>query len=123
MSTLTERSNIIALVGQAIADGARQNRACEAISLSERTVQRWQRDQSQGDQRPLRVQEPKNALSAQERQAVLAVPSLMPSVTFAPTRSSRAWPTKGATWPLNLKKQFRPEVLVVLMEAKVVMGG
>ena len=73
MSTLTERSNIIALVGQAIADGARQNRACEAISLSERTVQRWQRDQSRGDQRPIRVQAPKNALSVRERLAVLAV--------------------------------------------------
>ena len=73
MSTLTARSNIIALVGQAIEDGARQDRACEVISLSERTLQRWQRDQSRGDQRPLRVQEPKNALSAQERQAVLAV--------------------------------------------------
>lgn len=73
MSTLTERSNIIALVGQAIKDGARQDRACEVISLSERTLQRWQRDQSRGDQRPIRVQEPKNALSAQERQAVLAV--------------------------------------------------
>ena len=73
MSTLTERSNIIALVGQAIEDGARQDRACEVISLSERTLQRWQRYQSRGDQRPIRVQEPKNALSAQERQAVLAV--------------------------------------------------
>lgn len=73
MSTLTARSNIIALVGQAIQDGARQDRACEVISLSERTLQRWQRDQSRGDQRPIRVQEPKNALSAQERQAVLAV--------------------------------------------------
>ena len=73
MSTLTERSNIIALVGQAIADGARQDRACEVISLSERTLQRWQRDQSRGDLRPVRVQQPKNALSAQERQAVLAV--------------------------------------------------
>jgi transposase InsO family protein len=73
MSTLTERSNIIALVGQAIEDGARQDRACDVISLSERTLQRWQRDQSRGDQRPIRVHEPKNALSAQERQAVLAV--------------------------------------------------
>ena len=73
MSTLTERSNIIALVGQAIEDGARQDRACEVISLSERTLQRWQRDQSRGDQRPIRVQEPKHALSAQERRAVLAV--------------------------------------------------
>jgi putative transposase len=73
MSTLTERSRIIALVGQAIEGGARQDRACGAISLSERTLQRWQRDQSPGDQRPIRVQAPKNALSAQERQAVLAV--------------------------------------------------
>jgi transposase InsO family protein len=73
MSTLTERSNIIALVGQAIEGGARQDRACVAIALSERTLQRWQRDQSRADQRPIRVQEPKNALSAQERQAVLAV--------------------------------------------------
>jgi transposase InsO family protein len=73
MSTLTARSNIIALVGQAIQDGARQDRACEVISLSERTLQRWQRDQSRGDQRPIRLQEPKNALSAQERQTVLAV--------------------------------------------------
>jgi putative transposase len=73
MSTLTERSRIIALVGQALEDGARQDRACGAISLSERTLQRWQRGQSRGDQRPIRVQAPKNALSAQERQAVLAV--------------------------------------------------
>ena len=73
MSPLTERCNIIALVRQAIEGGARQDRACGAISLSERTLQRWQRDQSRGDQRPTRVQEPKNALSAQERRAVLAV--------------------------------------------------
>ena len=73
MSTLTERSNIIALVSQAIEDGARQDRACEVISLSERTLQRWRHDQSRGDQRHIRVQEPKNALSAQEREAVLAV--------------------------------------------------
>ena len=73
MSTLTERSNIINLVGQAIEGGARQDRACGAISLSERTLQRWQRDQSRGDQRPIRVQEPKNALSERERLAVLTV--------------------------------------------------
>ncbi len=39
MSTLTACSNIIALVGQAIEDGARQDRACKVISLSERTLQ------------------------------------------------------------------------------------
>ena len=73
MSPLAERGNLIALVGEAISAGARQSRACEAISLSERTVRRWQRDSLQGDRRPTRVQAPKNALSVLERLAVLAV--------------------------------------------------
>jgi hypothetical protein len=100
MSTLTERSNIIALVDQAIQGGARQDRACRAISLSERTLQRWQRDQSRGDQRPIRLQEPKNALSAQQRQAV-QWPSQRSSAICAPARSFPAWPTRGSTSPLK----------------------
>ena len=59
MTTLTQRSQVITLVSDAIAAGARQDRACGAISLSERTLQRWQRDQCRGDQRPMRVQVPK----------------------------------------------------------------
>lgn len=73
MTALTERSQVIGLVGDAIAAGARQERACGAICLSERTLQRWQRDQSRGDQRPTRVQAPMNRLSGPERQALLAV--------------------------------------------------
>jgi putative transposase len=73
MTSLTERSQVIGLVADAIAAGARQQQACGAISLSERTLQRWQRDQSQGDQRPTRVQTPKNQLSEPERQSLLAV--------------------------------------------------
>ena len=44
MTTLPQRSEIIALVSDAIESGARQDRACAAICLSERTLQRWQRD-------------------------------------------------------------------------------
>jgi len=73
MTALTERGHVISLVAEAIAAGARQGRACAAISLSERTMQRWQRDQSRGDQRPLRVQEPKNSLSELERKRLLTV--------------------------------------------------
>ena len=73
MTTLTQRSQVITLVNDATAAGARQDRACGAISLSERTLQRWQRDQCRGDQRPLRVQALKNRLSAAERQALLAI--------------------------------------------------
>lgn len=72
MTSLSERSQIIALVTQAIHAGARQTRACAAISMSERTLQRWQRD-TRGDQRPARIQYPKNALTPRERQSILAV--------------------------------------------------
>ena len=73
MTTLTERRQVITLVSAAITAGARQDRACGAICLSERTLQRWQRSQSRGDQRPMRVQASRNRLSALERQQVLAV--------------------------------------------------
>lgn len=73
MTTLAERSQVITLVSAAMTAGARQDRACAAISLSERTLQRWQRDQLRGDQRPMRVQAPRNRLSALERQQVLTV--------------------------------------------------
>jgi transposase InsO family protein len=73
MTSLAERSQLIVLLTEAIAAGARQDRACAAISLSERTLQRWQRDERCGDQRPLRVQVPANRLSVLERQRVLVV--------------------------------------------------
>jgi putative transposase len=73
MTSLTERGQIMALVSEAIAAGARQDRACAAIYLSCRTLQRWQRDQSRGDQRPVRLQAPKSKLAPLERERLLAV--------------------------------------------------
>jgi len=67
MTALAERGQVITLVAEAVAAGARQGPACAAISLSERTIQRWQLDQLRGDQRPMRVQEAKNRLSELER--------------------------------------------------------
>ena len=77
MTSLTERNNIISLVADSIAAGARQRQCCTVIELSERTLQRWQRDAqgeiALGDQRPARVQTPKNALTPEERQQILTV--------------------------------------------------
>ena len=73
MTSLAERGQIILLVAAAVASGARQARACSVISLSPRTLQRWQRDPVCGDQRPDRVQEPKNRLSELERKRLLSV--------------------------------------------------
>ena len=65
MTGLPERLAVIALVAEAVGAGARQDKACAVISLSERTLQRWQRDASCGDRRPARVHTPNNRLSAQ----------------------------------------------------------
>lgn len=74
MTSVPERDQIMVLVAAAIVSGARQARACHAISLSERTLQRWQGDQARaGDLRPLRVQDPKNKLTMLERQRILTV--------------------------------------------------
>ena len=86
MTTLAQRSHIITLVSDATAAGTRKDRACGAISLSERTLQRWQLDPARGDQRPLRVQAPKNRLSATERQAILAVANCDEFAHLAPSQ-------------------------------------
>lgn len=73
MTSLAERGQIIVLVQEAMASGARQDRACTVINLNERSLQRWQLDMSRGDQRPTRTQTPGNRLSAREREQLLTV--------------------------------------------------
>jgi putative transposase len=75
MTALPERDQVMAMVAEAIVAGARQERACEVISLSERTLQRWQNDQDEGacDRRPARIQTPKNKLDELERRRLLAI--------------------------------------------------
>lgn len=75
MTSILERDQVMALVAEAISTGARQERACKVISLSERTLQRWQNDRASGngDRRPTRVQAPRNRLSEIERQRLLSI--------------------------------------------------
>jgi transposase InsO family protein len=74
MTSLSERARVMALVSEAVVAGARQDRACNVVELSERTLQRWQGDQAAGgDRRPARIQRPGNQLSMHERERVLAI--------------------------------------------------
>ena len=73
MTSLTARSSIMNLVDEAMAAGACQGRACEAIGMSERTLQRWRRAPLVADRRSARVQQPVNKLSELERQRILTI--------------------------------------------------
>jgi transposase InsO family protein len=65
------RREIRQLVAEAVAAGARRFMALKVVGLSARCLQRWRDDDV--DRRKTRVQTPRNALSDEERQAVLAV--------------------------------------------------
>ena len=105
MTTITVRNQVIASINESIASGARQDRACAAISLSVRTLQRWQTDArhevQRGNQRPERIQTPKNRLSVPECQQLLAVACQTNLPIYRPARSSRGWPIKAVIPPLN----------------------
>lgn len=66
-----ERREIIALIEEARAAGARQSEACQLLGISAKTYQRWNSPGNVGDARQTVVREPHNKLSSLERQRLL----------------------------------------------------
>ena len=76
-----DRKNILQLVGEAVASGCSQHRACDAFNLEERTLQRWQKNTTDGRHGPLTV--PANKLTNKERDLVIKT-SVRPEFAHAP---------------------------------------
>jgi putative transposase len=68
-----DRANIITLIEQAQATGARQSRACEVIGLSARTLQRWRYPDNVQDGRQIATHNPPNQLTEMERQRIVEI--------------------------------------------------
>lgn len=64
-----DRQNILLLVTEAITSGCSQHRACDAFNLEERTLQRWQKNVTDGRHGPLTA--PANKLTNVERALVI----------------------------------------------------
>ena len=88
LTTLTDRQKHAQLISQAIASGARQDKACEVIGLSTRTLQRWHVEGVIGeDKRPIATRpEPLNKLSDEERQAVIDVCNMEEFASLPPSQ-------------------------------------
>ncbi len=72
MTSPSDRQCLNALIDEALAGGARLQRACALLGLTPRTLQRWR--QASADRRPQALRPvPPNALSETERAQVLAV--------------------------------------------------
>jgi len=74
MISTQDRRDAVALIDEAVAAGARKAKACAALGLSVRTVQRWTREGGVSEDRRPSAQRPTppNALSPHERAAVRA---------------------------------------------------
>jgi hypothetical protein len=75
LTSLVDRQKHAQWVCTAVALGARQDKACDVIGLSTRTLQRWRIEGEIGaDKRPTATRpEPRNKLSKAERHAVIDV--------------------------------------------------
>lgn len=68
-----ERDEIIVLIDQARAAGARQSEACSMVGISAKTYQRWTRTEQMKGRRLEPTHKPGNKLSEWERQQLLKV--------------------------------------------------
>jgi len=73
MISVLDRSKAITLIQTAVTNGAREERACEELGISRRTLQRWRNNLTPlEDQRPVVKRPiPKNKLSEDERETIV----------------------------------------------------
>lgn len=72
MTSPSDREKLMTSVAESLKGGARKSKACAAINLQLRTLQRWEK-QPIGDKRSLIVKEPANKLTSAERNEILRV--------------------------------------------------
>ena len=71
--TVSDRSQVLALVADAVAQGSRQHMACETVGVNARTLQRWQRPETAEDGRRGPRTAPRHTLSCAERDQMVAI--------------------------------------------------
>ena len=71
--TVSERREVLALVTDAVAQGARQHTACEMVGVAARTLQRWQHPETAEDGRRGPHTAPRHTLSPGERAQMVAI--------------------------------------------------
>ena len=90
MTVLSRRQQIVGLVDEAVASGARRSRACQVIGMSVRTLQRWRafgETAVAADRRPTAVRvAPAHRLTAAERARIVAICNQVPFAHLPPSQ-------------------------------------
>lgn len=69
----SQRQETLMLIEEACKAGARKNKACELLSVSIRTLERWSVEDGLEDKRKTAARTPANKLTPMERQKIIAV--------------------------------------------------
>lgn len=67
------RQRILASVTEAMANGCPKTKACEALGVSVRTVQQWEKLEYCIDKRTVRIYEPEHKITGAEREEILRI--------------------------------------------------
>ena len=90
MTSLSRRQQIVVLVDEAVASGARRSRACQVIGISVRTLQRWRafgQTTVMADQRPTAMRPaPLHQLTTAERERIVEVCNQTPFASLPPSQ-------------------------------------
>ena len=81
-----DRAEIITLITEATTSGARQEKACNAIGISDRTYQRWSQKNNIKDGRLDTKHVPANKLTVLERQRIIKVANSPEYAALAPCK-------------------------------------
>jgi putative transposase len=69
--SVTERQQAMGLISEACKAGSRKRKVCEALGLSVRTLERWEKENGLQDQRKMVKRIPKNKLTKEQRDMVI----------------------------------------------------
>jgi len=70
---MSDRQDIIRMIDEAVADGARLSKACNVLELSERTIQRWRYNLVDGRKAAAKKRQTANKLTEQEHDQILKI--------------------------------------------------
>ena len=102
MTSGPDRKEILELVDEAEQSGARHSRIAELLGLHARTLRRWREAEEEGraDRRPTAERpRPVNALSEEDREAVLELCNQPEYAHLPPSQIVPGWRTRASTWP------------------------
>jgi putative transposase len=79
-----DRTAVLSLVSDAVSEGCRQEKACEAVGITAKTLQRWALRPLLGDKRRGPITAPANKFTPEERAKIIAISTEQSFVNLSP---------------------------------------